>query len=269
MALREGVSTAPEAEVDRPDKNHIPVIDRMLDILECIELRKNGITIKQLCDALVVPRSTVYRVLNTLEARQVVRRLGGGVYVLGPRLLQLAASVGDDRAPELVQVAAPFLERLARATGESVKFSVIYNDLALVVGAAQGTNEFALTVQTGRTVPLHVGATSKILLANAPEALRERVLSAPHERFTATTITEPDALREELTKVAEAGWADDHGEHRDGVDAVAAAVKGPDGNVAAALSIPYLRSLSGRSKEVLLAQVIRAAEDISAALAAV
>ena len=248
-------------------KNHIPVIDRMLDMLEFVEMRQSGITIKELCEQLSVPRSTVYRILHTLEARQMVRRLANGAYVLGPRLLRFASKVVDTRGPELAQVAEPYLERLALATGESVKLSVIYDDLALVVGCAQGPNEFALTVRAGRTVPLYAGATSKVLLANASEVERERIVNGPLKAFTSETLADPQALREELEKVRRQGWSVDQGEHSEGVFAVAAPVTSPDGMVVAAISIPYIRA-ADRHRDTLLDHVVATARDLSAALAA-
>lgn len=245
------------------DKNHIPVIDRMLDILELIERRRDGSTIKELCSALGAPRSTVYRILNTLESRQVVRRRSTGNYVLGPRLLSFAAQVGDSQATDLARVAAPHMERLAIDTGQSVKFSIIYEGTALVIRTAQGTREFALNVHTGRTVPLHVGATSKVLLASAPAALRERILAEPLEKITENTITDPKVLRTELDLVLRQGWARDHGEHNEMVDAVAAPVFGGDGQVVAALSIPYLRDFVTGPQDMLVPAVQAAAGRMS------
>lgn len=245
------------------DKNRIPVIDRMLDILELIERRSEGSTIKELCSALGAPRSTVYRILNTLESRQVVRKRGSGNYVLGPRLLSFAAQVGDSRAAELSRIAAPHMERLAIETGQSVKFSIIYEGTALVIRGAQGAKEFALNIHTGRTVPLHVGATSKVLLASAPAALRDRILAEPLERITENTITDPEALRAELEQVLRQGWASDNGEHNEMVDAVAAPVFGAGGQVVAALSIPYLRDFVTGPQDMLVPAVQAAARRIS------
>src|SRR5260370_23901566 len=68
-------------------KHRIPVIDRMMDVLFLLEKRTGGATIRDLVDLLRLPRTTVYRILNTLQFHDVVRRSGDGSYRLGPRLL--------------------------------------------------------------------------------------------------------------------------------------------------------------------------------------
>jgi len=247
----------------RDDKNHIPVIDRMLDILEIIELRQTGISIKDLCGRLSVPRSTVYRVLNTLEARNVVKRIADGAYVLGPRLLNFAANVTDTRDSDIAQTAIGRVEALAMSTGQSVKISVIYNNLALVVCCAQGSQDFAITVRPGRTIPLHAGAASKLLLANMAQATRETILAQPLQAFTPKTIVDPDRLRKELKTVAATGWSIDAGEHGEGVHAMATAIRDRKGDVIAAISIPYLAAHTRVDPETLRQALQQAAQDIS------
>src|SRR5829696_9052583 len=71
----------------------IPAIDRMMGVLSALEAQPEGASITALTAALALPRSTVYRILNTLEAHHVVQRFGSGCYRLGQRLRTLAAHV--------------------------------------------------------------------------------------------------------------------------------------------------------------------------------
>src|SRR5258707_15191043 len=74
-------------------KHTIPVIDRMMDVLATLERQAEGVTIRELSQKLSLPRTTVYRILNTLQTHDVVRRDGDGGYHLGRRLLRMAAHV--------------------------------------------------------------------------------------------------------------------------------------------------------------------------------
>ena len=85
-------------EGDRAARNGLPVIDRVGDMLDLLERRPGGMTIRDLSQSLALPRSSVYRSLNTLEAHGLVRRSPDGVYRLGPHLLVLAAQVVVDPA---------------------------------------------------------------------------------------------------------------------------------------------------------------------------
>ena len=140
-------------------KHRIPVIDRMMDVLFQLEKRAGGATIRDLVEALRLPRTTVYRILNTLQFHDVVRRTAEGSYRLGPRLIALAArTFADAQDYDLATLSMPHLERLSEVTGEGSKVSVLDGDAILVVAAVQGTRQYALSVVPGQRLPLHAGA---------------------------------------------------------------------------------------------------------------
>src|SRR6186713_2491695 len=112
----------------------VPVIDRMMEILGALEQHGAGLTISELTSALPLPRTTIYRILNTLQRHQVVRRDDGGAYHLGHRLRSLAAHVPEGAGEvDLAALAQPHLDRLALELGESAKLSVIARDEVLVL----------------------------------------------------------------------------------------------------------------------------------------
>ena len=80
-----GDAAQPPVFADAALKHRIPVIDRMMEVLILLE-RRDGATIRDLVDALELPRTTVYRILNTLQLHDMVRRNDGGAYQLGGRL---------------------------------------------------------------------------------------------------------------------------------------------------------------------------------------
>ena len=131
-------------------KHRIPVIDRMMDVLSQLERRESGLTIRDLVTQLHLPRTTIYRILNTLQMHDMVHRDEGGAYQLGRRLLGLAAHVATGASEvDLVAVAQPYLDKLAADLGEGVKLSVLDKNGVLVLAAAQGRREYALTVAPG------------------------------------------------------------------------------------------------------------------------
>ncbi|MBL3684158.1 helix-turn-helix domain-containing protein [Sinorhizobium meliloti] len=86
-----------EAAEDGVSKHTIPVIDRMMDVLCEIERKDRGLSISELTEALKLPRTTIYRILNSLQQHDIVYRDDTGSYHLGRRLLSLAAHVGVRR----------------------------------------------------------------------------------------------------------------------------------------------------------------------------
>ena len=153
---------------DTAGRHTIPVIDRMMDVLGAIERSGGGLTIREITAMLGLPRTSIYRILNTLQLHEVVRRDERGGYHLGRRLLGLAARVAA-RADDIdvAAVCQPYLDRLAADLGEGVKLSVLDADGILVLAAAPGRREYALTVAPGQRMPIHAGAASKLLLGGA------------------------------------------------------------------------------------------------------
>jgi DNA-binding IclR family transcriptional regulator len=93
-----------------------------------------------------------------------------------------------------------------------------------------------LSVQPGRQLPLHAGASQKALLAFMPDADIDRLISQPLERFCRSTITSSAAMRRELSTIRARGWAGSYEETNVGVWGVAVPVLS-DSDVVCAIGI--------------------------------
>jgi DNA-binding IclR family transcriptional regulator len=252
---------------DGASKHTIPVIDRVMDVLGEIERKERGLTISELTDALELPRTTIYRILNSLQQHDVVYRDDGGAYHLGRRLISLAAHVGVQATEfDLASICQPFLEKLAADLGEGVKLSVLDQEGILVLAAAQGRREYALTVAPGQRMPIHAGAASKLLLAYLSSETLDYWLSRPLVAYTAKTITDPKRLRSELARIKRLGWAQDKGENAPSIQAFATPVFTHEGKMIAAVSVPFLAGTPRTRMEEIRLAALEAAKAISAAI---
>ena len=245
-------------------RHRIPVIDRMVDVLFLLEQRAVGASIRDLVEALRLPRTSVYRILNTLQFHEIVRRSPDGTYRLGPRLLGLAARAVHDI--DLPSIAMPHLQRLASDTGEGCKVSVVDGDGILVVAAVDGKREYALTVAPGQRLPLHAGAAGKVLMAYLPKDQLSRALSAPLARYSSKTFVDQRRLAAELAKIRRMGWAADRGEYSPSIHAFAAPIADRSGKVVAAVSVPFLAGAKPAHATEVRAAVIASAKAIAADL---
>ncbi len=244
---------APDAQL----KHRIPVIDRMMEVLSELERHADGLTIRELVSQLRLPRTTIYRILNSLQSHAMVNRDEDGHYRLGRRLLGLASHVAAATGQlDVLAFAMPILEQVSAELGEGSKLSALDDEGILVLAAVQGRRPYALSVAPGQRMPIHAGAASKLLLAYADEATIELHLSRPLVGYTPKTITDPRRLRTELARIRRLGWAQDKGENGPSILAYAAPIFAPDGRLVAAISVPFLLGAeASRAEEIRLATI--------------
>jgi DNA-binding IclR family transcriptional regulator len=240
----------------------------MVEVFGLLERSPNGVTIGEVVDLIGLSRTTVYRMLNTLSAHDFVMRSPEGAYRLGQRLLTLAARVAPRTAGyDLLVVAQPHLERLSEATRQGSKVSVMAGDEVLVVAAAQGNGQYALTTSPGQRLPVHAGAAGKMLLAHLPRPEIDVRLCGKLAVLTAKTIAEPKRMRAELARIRQRGWSYDQGEQMSGVHAIAAPVRDGSNDVVAALSVPFVAGVEPEQVDEIKRLVVAAAQAISAEIA--
>jgi DNA-binding IclR family transcriptional regulator len=247
-------------------EHRIPAVDRAIEVLDFLGRAARPVGLRELAEGLDIPRSTVYRLINSLEEGQMVLKAGEQVYVLGPAIKRLAQAV--PQGFDLVSLARPTLDALAIDLQLSVKLSVLDQGSALVVLSAVAPTSYTVSTQVGRRFPLHAGAASKVLSAFMEPADLAIALPVQLERHTEQTITNKSKLKAELLAVRNAGYASDRGEFASGVEAIAAPVFGPDGKCVAALSVPFFMDEAQVKREAILAGVRGAAMAVSARLGA-
>ena len=245
----------------------IPVIDKMMTVLLALERAPEGVPVARLARELQLSRTTVYRMLNTLEAHGMVARANGdSAFALGPTLIRLARRV--PQAPDIATASRSFVEALAARLGRTVKISVREGDHAVVVAVALGAGPFSIAAQVGRRFPLHAGAASKLLLAFAGPDEIEAYLARKLSRHTDRTITSSAALKRELVAIRDAGWAEDRGEFVHGVRALAVGVTDATQRVVAALSVTFVAGDVEEDAEPIVSELSRNAALLSASLGA-
>ena len=210
-------------------------VDRAVAILDLLARegwRAGAEVARELC----VHRSTALRLLGTLERHALVERdPKTAKYRLGRRLPQLASVVTGEL--DLRSVARPVCEELAEATGETVTLDVLEGDEIVPIEQSTASAAFVSVNWLGRRTPVHCTASGKVMLAFAPDSIRERLLARPLERRTPRSIVDVAELEKQLSATREGGFARTFEELEVGLDAIAAPVFGADGDVVAALDL--------------------------------
>lgn len=124
---------------------------------------------------------------------------------------------------ELREVALPFMQHVFAATRENVHLAIRDGTTALYVEHISGHQAVPVVSRAGSRLPLHATGVGKALLAHAPEAVQEQVLSGL-QAVTARTITDPIRLRAQLEEVRRRGFARTGEEMSLGTSSLAVAV---------------------------------------------
>jgi IclR family transcriptional regulator, KDG regulon repressor len=212
------------------------VIDRVIDILLLFNGGKEYWSIEDIAQELDLPKSTSYRLVRALQERGLLEKVEASHYQLGAAFLQLSrVALNSNRDIRLK--ALPSMKRIAEAIRESVSLMRLMNRQAVCIESIEGQYALRVSIEQGRIQPLHAGASSRVLLAHLPEKDWISYLQFPLQRFTDTTLTDFDALRENLRMVRNNGYAISNGEIDLGAKAVAIPLIDNREQVVAALSI--------------------------------
>ena len=209
-------------------------VDRAVTALEYLG-RVGEAGVSEVAEVIGVHKSTASRLLTVLLNRGLVEPAGErGRYRLGYGILRLAGAVGARL--EVTGAGRVICDGLAAELGETVNIAVRQGDQVVNVHQSDGGNSIAAHNWVGRPTPWHATSSGKILLAWAAGPSGGE-LPAGLVRYTDSTITDPAVLAGQLATARTAGYAVTAGELELGLNAVAAPVFGPDGEVVAAISV--------------------------------
>jgi DNA-binding IclR family transcriptional regulator len=236
-------------------------VDRALSILEVLaRVGEAGVT--EIAAELEVHKSTAFRLVATLETHRLVEQSSDrGKYRLGVGVLRLAGATSARL--DLVQEARPICRQLATDTGETVNIAVLSESSALYLDQIAGSSALQPHNWVGQHIPLHATSNGKVLLSGLDQPRLDAVLGKL-PTYTPQTITKKSALREELARVREQGYAVAADELEVGLTAAAAPIRNAHGDVVASMSVsgPTFRLTAERVEEVV-DRLKEAADEVS------
>ena len=258
-----GQSSSRKAQVR---DNPIRALAKAVHLLEQLAEAREA-TPRRLAELLDEPRTTTYRLLRSLEALDLVEPGSRpGSYRLGWKLMRLGAAVVE-RLDER-QAALPVMEHVHERVGETVFLLVRRGWDAVCIERLEGLRVQSLALRLGGSLPLHVGAGPRALLAWEPREVWEEYLrSGQLTGLTDRTPTTRKALVRELEASLAQGYAVSDEDVTPGIASLGAPIFDYTGGIRAALSIGGLKSLLlGDNRARFAELVVEGAREISAAL---
>jgi IclR family acetate operon transcriptional repressor len=244
----------------RDDKYYSKVIGRALDILAVLRQHEHPLGLADIATRVGLAKSSVFRLLHTLEVSGYVERTADGAYRLSADLRVW----GDGkRVTDLVDAALPHMRTLSREFGETITLAMHFDNRIEVVSTLDSPHLIRMANTVGRILPPHASSLGKAITAHLPDDIVERLRrSYGTHRFTEHTITDEVGLKQEYERVRAEGFSIDAEESVLEGCCFGAAVTGPDGVVVAAisLSLPKMR-LRDTS---MTSQIVSAVRDAAA-----
>jgi len=236
---------------------------KALDLLQCFRPDRPRRSLTGLSRELQIPKSTVHRLLRTLQARGFIEQVKGDEYALGSHIIALTQAVRVN--VEIRDRAAAVARGLAERSRESVYVAVPEYDHVLYIYAIETSRRLRARTAVGDRVPLHCTSIGKACLAFMPAAQREHLIATmPLVRATEHTITSQSELATEVEAIEGRGYATDNQENEEGIYCMAAPFRDTTGMVVGAISVSGTDPrILGSSQIELSEMLLEAAETIS------
>ena len=214
----------------------IRAVERALDVLLCFSKQTPDLSMTQIAEEVQMHKSTVHRLLLTLEKKRFVQRDPvTSLYRPGIRLLQLAYLTLEKN--DLRQVAAPFMHRLLELHRETVDLSIFDGLDVVFLDVLESPQRIRLAAAAGQRLPAFCTASGKAFLAFMPDDAVKRILEHGMAKYTPFTPTSIQAVLDDLHTTRERGFSVSEQEYEDGINAVCAPILDSAGKPAGAIAV--------------------------------
>jgi len=236
------------------------------DILDFILTTPTAPSLKDISEGVSISKSTVLKILTTLEFLNFVRRDEDTKnYYLGTAMVGYSEKAVKDL--KISSIAKPILTQLRDETGETVHLGMEENHEIVFLDKIEGNQSVALSSRVGGNLPMYCSGMGKATLATkSEEQLLRYANNVPLEKRAINTITSKAALIEEIHKIQDQGYSIDDEENENDVICIAMPIRKHQHNYGAfSISAPAyrmtpdrlqeLRGLIQNAKEKILAQL--------------
>jgi DNA-binding IclR family transcriptional regulator len=218
-----------------------PALEKGIDIIELLAEEEAGLTVSEISQQLGRRMSELFRIIIVMERRGWLQKdLESARYSVTYHVLRLAHR--GTPAKSLTVAAAPVMGTLSTRINQSCHLVVRSGKQGLVILRQENQRRHAnLSVRLGATIELVASCSGHVLLAHFDADNREALLSSlPRPRGMSRA-----ALDATLARVRKHGYEMHRSPITAGVTDISYPIRGFDGKVVAALTVPYLHVLDG------------------------
>lgn len=211
--------------------------EKMLRILDCFTLKGGQLSVSEIAELTGMARSTAHRWVAILrESGLLDQDHNRDAYRLGLRLIHLGNVALNSM--DVSREARPVVESLGRSGGEMVRLYIFDGNQMIFVTRTIGGRAGRYNATTVmETSPCYCSSVGKAVLAFQPDDVVDRIIAQGLHAYTKNTLTDPDALRDDLRRTRERGYSINNGEMDPSERCIGAPVRNPSGRIIAGLSL--------------------------------
>ena len=232
---------------------------KALQVLIALGDEHRPLTLTEICHRVRLPKTTVFRYLQTLAHCGFVKHdRQVDMYLLGARLFELGQLAGQQL--RIRDVALPIMAELRDRFNETVNLGILDGFDVVYVEMVESHHTLRMQATLGSRDPAFSTALGKAILAfldDPTQHLPTRLM--PRTVFTLHTRT---GVMQSLAKVRQLGYAVDDQENEDGARCVGAPIFEYPGRVTAAISVSAPASRLGRDQVAEVAEAVRDASTV-------
>jgi DNA-binding IclR family transcriptional regulator len=212
--------------------SNVQSVERAFAILRRLASGPAGVS--ELADRVDLPKSTVSRLLSTLEHLGAVEQpTSGGPYRIGHGMVEIVTAVLPSRS--LLDAVHPHLVELTNLTGEATGLAIRAGTDVRYIDQVESNNPVQVRDWTGTSVPLHAVPSGLVMLAYSSGEDQRAYLSRKLVTFTSRTVADPTSIATRLKQIRDVGYAWVYEEFSVGINSVAVPLRDKSGIVVAAL----------------------------------
>ena len=244
-------------------------VGKALDVLDLVAGFGRPVRFSDILAQADYPKATLYRLLQTLTHQGMLTLdPETGSYALGVRLVRLAHAAWAQSS--LAPIARPYLDELARETGETIHLAQMDTGQVIYVDKRNAAKPVEMFSSAGKVGPAYCTGVGKAMLAYLDDTALDAALARQSfHRFTPETLDSPEKLKAELSAIRARGHAFDREEHEPGIICCAVPIMSRTGRAIGAISVTSttarttlaaLEAQAGHIKDIA-AKIASAAED--------
>jgi len=221
------------------EKYNVFTIQKGINILNLFK-KYNKLSFTDIQKDLKYNKSTLFRILYTLEKNRYLSKDKNGRYELGLNIFILGNQIS--RVNKLKRVSDFYLKELAEQVNLTVHIGMLDGLNVIILDKYDSPNSsIKMVSRIGASVPAHCTGQGKALLAYSPRDKVEKIINTYGlHRYTPNTITTSNKLFVELQNIRKCGYAIDNSEHEKHIHCIALPILNEFNKVEAAISITGL-----------------------------